>query len=111
MLWTLLFKVSKGAKIRNRYNQVPHLTQEKVKITVTQNKCMTLRAPGCIHTKFGVPTSYNISDMLQTNFFFGTRPEVKITMIQKQYITLPNNKIYPHTNVKNFIRYTLDTII
>ena len=22
--------VSKGAKIRNRYNQVPHLTQEKV---------------------------------------------------------------------------------
>ena len=23
-----LFKVSKGAKIRNRYNQVPHLTQD-----------------------------------------------------------------------------------
>ena len=22
------FKVSKGAKIRNRYNQVPHLTQD-----------------------------------------------------------------------------------
>ena len=30
-------KVSKGAKIRNRYNQVPHLTQDtngKVKLTV-----------------------------------------------------------------------------
>ena len=26
MMWILL-KVSKGAKIRNRYNQVPHLTQ------------------------------------------------------------------------------------
>ena len=24
----VLFKVSKGAKIRNRYNQVPHLTQD-----------------------------------------------------------------------------------
>ena len=24
----LLLKVSKGAKIRNRYNQVPHLTQD-----------------------------------------------------------------------------------
>ena len=23
-----LFKVSKGAKVRNRYNQVPHLTQD-----------------------------------------------------------------------------------
>ena len=23
-----MFKVSKGAKIRNRYNQVPHLTQD-----------------------------------------------------------------------------------
>ena len=23
----LIFKISKGAKIRNRYNQVPHLTQ------------------------------------------------------------------------------------
>ena len=26
-----LYKVSKGAKIRNRYNQVPHLTQAYVK--------------------------------------------------------------------------------
>ena len=25
---TLIIKVSKGAKIRNRYNQVPHLTQD-----------------------------------------------------------------------------------
>ena len=25
---SLLYKVSKGAKIRNRYNQVPHLTQD-----------------------------------------------------------------------------------
>ena len=25
---TLIIKVSKGAKIRNRYNQVPHLTED-----------------------------------------------------------------------------------
>ena len=25
---TQILKVSKGAKIRNRYNQVPHLTQD-----------------------------------------------------------------------------------
>ena len=30
VLLNRLVKVSKGAKIRNRYNQVPHLTQEKV---------------------------------------------------------------------------------
>ena len=31
------FKVSKGAKIRNRYNQVPHLTQEtNVKVINSQ---------------------------------------------------------------------------
>ena len=30
-------KVSKGAKIRNRYNQVPHLTQDtNVKVTISQ---------------------------------------------------------------------------
>ena len=38
------FKVSKGAKIRNRYNQVPHLTQDtNGKMTNSQfdttNKC------------------------------------------------------------------------
>ena len=27
-LWSPAGKVSKGAKIRNRYNQVPHLTQD-----------------------------------------------------------------------------------
>ena len=26
--YSVLYKVSKGANIRNRYNQVPHLTQD-----------------------------------------------------------------------------------
>ena len=35
---TLQFKVSKGAKFRNRYNQVPHLTQDtNGKVTNSQN--------------------------------------------------------------------------
>ena len=28
LTWLLHIKVSKGAKIRNRYNQVPHLTKD-----------------------------------------------------------------------------------
>ena len=33
----MLDKVSKGAKIRNQYNQVPHLTQESIgKVTNSQ---------------------------------------------------------------------------
>ena len=44
MLWYELFnlrpehiKISKGAKIKNRYNQVPHLTQDTiVKVTNSQ---------------------------------------------------------------------------
>ena len=28
ILWWFWFKVSKGAKIRNQYNQIPHLTQD-----------------------------------------------------------------------------------
>ena len=41
MLLSITLKVSKGAKIRNRYNQVPHLTQdsngesEKLKVDTT----------------------------------------------------------------------------
>ena len=33
---TLIIKVSKGAKIKNRYNQVPHLTQD-AKLALTTN--------------------------------------------------------------------------
>ena len=36
--WSSYVKVSKGAKIRNRYNQVPHLTQDtNGKVTNSQN--------------------------------------------------------------------------
>ena len=36
LLWDII-RVSKGAKIRNRYNQVPHLTQDtNGKVTTSQ---------------------------------------------------------------------------
>ena len=39
---TLIIKVSKGAKIRNRYNQVPHLTQDtNGKVTNSQKTPQT----------------------------------------------------------------------
>ena len=38
----VLFQVSKGAKIRNRYNQVPHLTQDtNGKVTNSQQTPQT----------------------------------------------------------------------
>ena len=38
----ILMKVSKGAKIRNRYNQVPHLTQDtNGKVTNSQKTPQT----------------------------------------------------------------------
>ena len=41
-VWFLVVKVSKGAKIRNRYNQVPHLTQDtNGKVTNSQQTPQT----------------------------------------------------------------------
>ena len=46
-------KVSKGAKIRNRYNQVQHLTQD-TNGKVTNNLCKALlREEGAIHLQNG----------------------------------------------------------
>ena len=42
-------------------------SEVKVKVTVTQKWYMTLRYPKMhSHTKFGIPTSKNIRDMLRT---------------------------------------------
>ena len=53
------FKVSKDAKIRNRYNQVPHLTQDtsgKVKITEGDCRIGIIRA---LKPQSGVESVYN----------------------------------------------------
>ena len=51
-----IYKVSNGAKIRNRYNQVPHLTQDtNGKVTNSQldttNKSQKVRGPEIFHRK------------------------------------------------------------
>ena len=48
-------------------------SEDKVKITVTpETVCDTLRPQGVsTHTKFGIPVSNYIKDMLQTQFRFG----------------------------------------
>ena len=55
-------------------------TGVKVKITVTQKQYVTLHDPKVYpHTKYGIPTSKNIGDMLRTRF---SRIEVKVTVSQ-----------------------------
>ena len=52
-------------------------SEVKVKVTVTQKWYMTLRYPKMHpHTKFGIPNSKNIRDMLWTQLFLklGQRP-------------------------------------
>ena len=41
---TLIIKVSNGAKIRNRYNQVPHLTQDTNGKVTNSQKAPQMRA-------------------------------------------------------------------
>ena len=66
-------------------------TRSEVKFKVTQLWYATLRHPKMyLHTKFEIPTSNNIRDMLRT-----TRSEVKVT--RKWFATLHNPKMYPHT--------------
>ena len=54
-------------------------------MTVTPKWYLTLRHPKMHpgpHTKFGIPTSNNVGDMLRTNY---SRNEVKVAVTQKWY--------------------------
>ena len=74
-------------------------SEVKFKVTVTQlwygTLCHLKMHP---HTKFKIPTSNNIRDMLRT-IILKTRSEVKVkvTVTQKWYSTLRHPKMYPHT--------------
>ena len=53
---TLIIKVSNGAKIRNRYNQVPHLTQDTNGKVTNSQKTPQTRAKTLLNAKFsGIP--------------------------------------------------------
>ena len=69
---TLIIKVSNGAKIRNRYNQVPHLTQDtNGKVTNSQKTPQTrakrsalsqqVKVNGANYVECGVSTSFTSS--------------------------------------------------
>ena len=73
-------------------------SEVKFKVTVTQIWYVTLRHPKMHpHTKFEIPNSKNIGDML-----LKTRSEVKVTVTQKCYATLHHSKMHQHTKFWNF---------
>ena len=74
-------------------------SEVKFKVTVTQLWYVTLRHPKMHpHTKFEIPTSNNIRDMLRT-IILKTRSEVKVKVkvTRKWFATLRHPKMYPHT--------------
>ena len=99
-------------------------SEVKFNVTVTQLWYATLRHPKMHpHTKFEIPTSNNIRDMLKeyrryspdSMQFLETRSEVKfkITVTQLWYATLCQSKMHPHTKFEiptsNNIRDMLQT--
>ena len=73
-------------------------SEVKFKVTATQIWLATLRHPKThLHTKFEIPTSNNIRDMLRTRLFLKTRSEVKVTVTLKWYATVRHPKMHPHT--------------
>ena len=68
-------------------------TRSEVKVTVKQGWFVTLQHPKMRpHTKFGIPTSNNLRDMLQTGL--STRADVKVTWTHKWYATLRHPKMH-----------------
>ena len=58
-----------------------------------------MRLKNYLHTKFGILASNNKGYFPETIFLeMGT--EVKVTVTQKQYVTLCAYKVYPHTKLE-----------
>ena len=86
------------------------------KVTVTQLWYVTLPHPKMhSHTKFEIPTSNNIRDMLRTRFFLklGHRSSSRFPVTQLWYATLRHLKMHQHTKFEipssNIIRDMLRT--
>ena len=73
-------------------------SEVKFKVTVTQLWYATLCHPKMHpHTKFEIPTSNNIRDMLRTRLFSKLGQRSSFTVTRKWYATLRHPKMYPHT--------------
>ena len=53
---------------------------------------------------------HNVTNVPKDKIFLERRPKVKVTVIQKQCLTLCKPKMYPHTKFENPRRYAPDTI-
>ena len=74
-------KVSKVAKIRNRYNQVPHLTQDtNGKVTNSQKTPQTRAKMTYAPAKFEIATSNKEKMHLQESTLFDLDRQVKVTL-------------------------------
>ena len=73
---TLSFKVSKDAKIRNRYNQVPHLTQLDCFLLMTQNEINPFKPNGICHL-INWTSLFMFSGLLYGTFNFYSNSNIK----------------------------------
>ena len=77
-------KVSKGAKIRNRYNQVSHLTQDtNEKVTNSQLDTTTESQEPYLTDDWGVCVKYQLVSSLQTLLEWGYTSDGSIWIVYK----------------------------
>ena len=83
-------------------------TRSEVKVTVTKKWNGTIRnskvhshtklpSKMYLHTKFGIPTSKNIIDVLHNSIVLKTSSEVKVTVTRIWHVTLCYPKMHLHT--------------
>ena len=88
---TLIIKVSNGAKIRNRYNQVPHLTQDtNGKVTNSQKTPLT-RAK---RSALSQPVDHKAHTNRRAQNIANTRQNKNIKDPQKKYRLGTVSKIF-----------------
>ena len=85
-------------------------TMSEVKVTVTGKWNRTIRNSKMhshtilpskmhLHTKFGIPTSKNIRDVLHNSIVLKTCSEVKVTVARIWYVALCHPKMRLHTKL------------
>ena len=102
-MMVVLVKVSKGAKIRNRYNQVPHLTQDtngKVKNSQldTTNESQEVRCN--MYIVFHFSSKYDIDMTSIDTRMFGIMFEVSFLVPSLKISTFMNKPLFIHASEK-----------
>ena len=87
LVFSMIIKVSKGAKIRNQYNQVPHLTQDTNKPTKLDQILLTLCMLGNVSC-FCCPLLTFFTIHFFQKILSGTLSECQKVMIQIKTVIL-----------------------